>query len=110
MKKSLLRLKHEKKDKEKRLEDANDPYFEKPQEYAMAIYSYYQCYECKVPFFGGLRSCENLRDDAQNEQEFNPKDLVGSCCVNVGVGEKDCEKHGKDFVDYKCRYCCSPSN
>ena len=30
----------------------------------MAIYSYYQCWECKNPYFGGLKSCENIRDGA----------------------------------------------
>ena len=58
---SMKRLTHEGREKDKRLNDENDPYFNKKQEYAMAIYSYYQCFKCKKAFFGGLKNCENLR-------------------------------------------------
>jgi len=62
--KSLARLKHEGKDKDDRLTNPDDPYYQAEQEYAMAIYSYYQCFKCKNPYFGGLKSCENLRAEA----------------------------------------------
>ena len=28
-------------------------------------------------------------------------------CSDVGKGLKECKKHGKDFIEFKCRYCCS---
>ena len=59
-KKSLMRLKNEKRDQDERLQDPQDPFFFKPQEYAMAIYSYYMCFSCNKPYFGGLKSCENI--------------------------------------------------
>lgn len=38
--------------------DESSPFFNKKEAYTMAIYSYYQCYECKEPYFGGLKDCE----------------------------------------------------
>ena len=37
------------------------------------------------------------------------QDLVcGKCSlVGVGAGIKDCAKHGTDYIDFKCKYCCS---
>jgi len=65
-KKSMTRLKHEDRHKDKRLSKKGDPFFGKPLEYAMAIYSYYLCFKCKTPYFGGLKKCEAMRDEANN--------------------------------------------
>ena len=51
--KSLARLKHEDRDKDPRLSNPSDAYYNKPTEYAIAIYSYYMCFKCKDPYFGG---------------------------------------------------------
>lgn len=37
----MERLKFEECDKDEKLKDPNSPYFEKPQDYAMAIYAYF---------------------------------------------------------------------
>ena len=29
----------------------------------MAIYSYYMCYKCKEPYYGGLKDCERGMDE-----------------------------------------------
>lgn len=47
-KKSLGRLKHEEREKDERLTRPGDPFYNKPVEYAIAIYSYYECFKCKV--------------------------------------------------------------
>ena len=60
---SLQRLKHEDRDKDERLKKVGDPYYNKPMEYAIAIYSYYMCFKCKNPYFGGLKSCENMMEE-----------------------------------------------
>lgn len=62
---SLDRLKHEGRDKDERLLKVGDPYYNKPMEYAIAIYSYYECYKCKNPYFGGLKSCEQMMAENQ---------------------------------------------
>ena len=41
-----------------RLTDKSDYYYGKRQIYANDKCSFYQCYKCKVPYFGGLRDCE----------------------------------------------------
>ena len=43
---------------EERLADENDFYHGKSQEYANHRCSFYQCFECKKPYFGGLIDCE----------------------------------------------------
>ncbi|KRX06473.1 hypothetical protein PPERSA_05086 [Pseudocohnilembus persalinus] len=101
--KGLKRLKFEEREKDKKLIDENSPFFNKKEEYAMAIYSYYQCYECKEPYFGGLKDCERQLDEGK--KEFDPKDLICSNCCDIPI--KDCKRHGKDYIDFKCRYCCS---
>lgn len=53
--KALERAKHEGLDKDERLKKVGDPYYNDLQKYAMARLSYYTCYECKDPYFGGLK-------------------------------------------------------
>lgn len=55
---SMERLKYENRDKDERLSRVGDTYYQKPMEYSLAIYSYYMCFKCKKPYFGGLKSCE----------------------------------------------------
>ena len=106
-KKSLERLKHEGKDKDERLNNSKDPYYNKPMEYAIAIYSYYQCYKCKKPYFGGLKSCEMmLQEDNQGKQDFDPKELVCANCCDV-LPLENCVNHGKDYIEFKCKFCCN---
>lgn len=34
--------------------------------------------------------------------------MCGKCsAVGVGAGIKECKKHGVEFIDFKCKYCCS---
>jgi Ring finger domain len=103
--KSLQRLKFEDLDKDPRLKDPKDKYFQKPLDYALARLSYYQCFKCKLPYFGGLKSCENLNE----QKEYKPEELVcGKCSAgDIKGGAVDCPKHGTDFIEFKCRFCCS---
>lgn len=72
----------------------------------MAIYSFYMCFSCDKPYFGGLKSCENIRAQANDKQEFKKEELVCASCSAVEP-IADCPKHGKEFIEFKCRYCCS---
>jgi E3 ubiquitin-protein ligase MYCBP2 len=40
---------------------------------------------------------------------LKPEDFIcGSCsALKLGAGMADCPKHGKDFIEFKCRYCCT---
>ena len=69
-KKSLERLKYENMEKDPRLLNPKDPFYQKPVEYAIAIFSYYQCYKCKKPYFGGKKSCELLLQEENQAKEY----------------------------------------
>ena len=69
----------------------------------MGTYAYYQCYKCKKPYFGGRKECGVEIDYF----EFKPEKLVCAECSDVGINVKVCDKHGKDFIEYKCKFCCS---
>eukprot|EP00300_Choanocystis_sp_HF-7_P008386 c15877_g1_i1.p1 GENE.c15877_g1_i1~~c15877_g1_i1.p1 ORF type:complete len:651 (+),score=123.57 c15877_g1_i1:2-1954(+) len=71
--------------------------------YAMHRLCYYMCHKCQDPYFGGEYRCEAAGEGAA---EFNPEELVCGGCSAVG-GASSCPKHGQNFLEYKCRYCCS---
>ena len=68
--------------------------------------SYYECFKCKVPYFGGMKRCEQVNEEAK---DYKPEELVcGKCsAVSVGQGVKNCKKHGADYIEFKCKYCCN---
>ncbi|KAL4460977.1 hypothetical protein ABPG74_016449 [Tetrahymena malaccensis] len=102
-KKSLDRLKFEERLKDEKLNDPHSPYYNQPQEYAMAIYAYFMCFKCKKPYFGGLKDCQRGLDE--DKREFDPKELVCANCCEIPV--ENCPKHGKDYIEFKCKFCCS---
>ncbi|KAJ2954521.1 hypothetical protein O0L34_g2805 [Tuta absoluta] len=72
-----------------------------PAAYAMERYAYYVCHKCGKAYFGGLARCE-----AETSGWWEPAELVCGACSDV-AGARTCPKHGADFLEYKCRYCCS---
>lgn len=68
---------------------------------AMERYAYYVCFKCKRAYYGG-----EVRCDAEMGDNFNPEELVCGACSDVARAQM-CPKHGTDFLEYKCRYCCS---
>ena len=107
---SLKRLKFEDLDKDPRLSDPNSPWFGKKEEFAMKRLSYYMCYVCKKPYFAGRRECgndPNMNNDDPNKN-YDPKDCVCGKDANLSgvAGKTNCDKHGKDFIEYKCKFCC----
>ena len=105
---SLKRLKLENLDKDPRLIDKNSPWFGKDIEFAMKRLSYYMCFVCKKPYFAGRREFGN---DINNKNDNFNYDLQNCLCgkdselKNV-AGKNNCDKHGKDFIEYKCKFCC----
>ena len=72
--------------------------------YAMERYAYYVCFKCNKAYFGGEVRCEleaNVHDDG-----YDAAELVCGACSDVSSAQM-CPKHGADFLEYKCRYCCS---
>ena len=107
---SLKRLKFEDLDKDPRLTDPKSPWFGKKVEFAMKRLSYYMCYVCKKPYFAGRRECgndPNMNNEDPNKN-YDPKELVCGKDANLSgvAGKTNCQKHGRDFIEYKCRFCC----
>lgn len=76
--------------------------YQDPATYAMERYAYYVCYKCQKAYYGGEARC-----DAQlGGESFDPTELVCGGCSDVARAQM-CPKHGADFLEYKCRYCCS---
>lgn len=95
--KALMRLDYEGFDK-KELSDVKDV-----ATFAMNRYAYYVCSKCEKAYFGGEARCDealHLNDD------FNPDEIVCGACSDVAMAQM-CPRHGSDYLEYKCRYCCS---
>ncbi|XP_073976386.1 MYC binding protein highwire isoform X3 [Rhodnius prolixus] len=90
--KALMRLEYEGLDKGR----------PDPASYAMDRYAYYVCFKCKKAYYGGEARC----DLELGSGEFDPSELVCGACSDVSRAQM-CPKHGTDFLEYKCRYCCS---
>lgn len=76
-------------------------FFNDPAGYAMDKYAYYVCFKCKKAYYGGDARC-----DAEVGEKYDPAELVCGGCSDVAQAQI-CPKHGIDFLEYKCRYCCS---
>jgi E3 ubiquitin-protein ligase MYCBP2 len=67
--------------------------------------AYYMCFKCTKPYFGGMKDC---LVNANEKVAFNPEELVCGVCVAESLGgEANCKTHGNDYIEYKCRFCCS---
>lgn len=101
--KALTRLLFEKLDKNDDITKPTGRYYNNPKGYAIDRYCYYQCFKCQKAYFGGTVECEA---QAEGDDRFEQKDLICGGCSNK---ERDqiCKIHGTDYLEYKCRYCCS---
>jgi E3 ubiquitin-protein ligase MYCBP2 len=90
--------------------DSKSNWFNKEIEYLLKRLSYYMCYECKKPYFAGLRECgEGPNVDNNPNREYDPKDLICGAHANIAgvAGMSECKIHGKEFIEYKCKFCCN---
>lgn len=68
-------------------------------EYAMTLYSFYQCSQCTSPYFGGYRACGMDADQAPGDRLCGP-------CAATKFGAICGRGHGDKSIEWKCRYCC----
>jgi len=106
-KQALERLRVEGLDKDERIKDRNSKYYKNPQLFALDRLAFYICFKCKQPYFGGMRRCEEA--GAQQNEDFNEQHLVCGSCAS-GPNSASCKIHGKQFITYKCKFCCSVAN
>ena len=74
--------------------------------FVMANAAFYQCHDCKIPFFGGQADCERDLDMAENTKK---EDIKCKACniKTIGGGVHNCPEHGHEHITWKCIYCCS---
>ncbi|XP_064119634.1 E3 ubiquitin-protein ligase MYCBP2-like isoform X5 [Macrobrachium nipponense] len=101
--KALMRLEYEGLHRAEAISTPGARYYNEPAAYAMDRYAYYVCFKCNKAYYGGEARCDveaGLGDD------YDPRELVCGACSDVSRAQM-CPKHGTDFLEYKCRYCCS---
>lgn len=70
-------------------------------QFAMDKYAYYMCSQCDKAYYGG-----EVRCDQEQGEKYDPTELVCGGCSDISRAQI-CPKHGTDYLEYKCRYCCS---
>ncbi|VDO50976.1 unnamed protein product, partial [Haemonchus placei] len=80
----------------------SEHYFGRPEEYAMDRYMYVLCNICQKAYFGGESRCQMALQSFQ----YNAAELVCGGC-SAPAGTEVCGRHGAEYLEYKCRYCCS---
>lgn len=98
--KALMRLEHENLKEAPEITTEGSDFYQDPAAFAMHRYNYFLCSRCKNPYFGGERQCGDAPP-----MHFDPSELIcGGCIAGSGF---DCPKHGRDYLEYKCRFCCA---
>lgn len=96
-KKALQRFESMKLGDAPELKEKGGFYYNNPEKYAMARFCYYECAQCKKPYFGGLKEC----NAEQRIAEFDPKELLCGGCSSNG-NDTSCKKHGADYMYVVC--------
>jgi E3 ubiquitin-protein ligase MYCBP2 len=102
-KKALMRLEYEGLSRCEALTTEGARWFNNATGFALYRYAYYVCFKCNKAYFGGEARCDQ---EAGVGDVFNPEELVCGGCSDVSQAQM-CPKHGTDYLEYKCRYCCS---
>ena len=65
-KKAIERGKHEGLDKDKNYNDPSYAYYKKFEEFCLFKLAYYECFKCKLPYFGGLKDCARNQEEGKD--------------------------------------------
>jgi len=101
--KALMRLEYEGLHKAEAITTPGARFYKDVAGFAIDRYAYYVCFKCKKAYYGGEARCD---EQAGAGDQFDPRELVCGGCSDVAMAQM-CPKHGTDFLEYKCRYCCS---
>lgn len=104
--KALERFNHMNLKEVKELTDKDSPYFNNPLKYSLARFCYYPCFTCKEPYFGGLKDC-NAELAAAGKEDKLEELICGPCAAKNAGDRSSCAKHGTDYIEYKCKFCCN---
>lgn len=108
---ALDMAKYEGLDQDTRVASDGAEFHNKLQEYAMLKLAFYECSKCHLPYYGGLRDCmAELPEEEKKKEEIidEPQVLICGQCLSYSdtAAKTHCEKHGAEFIIYKCYYCC----
>jgi len=99
--KAMARLKDTHRENCSEIVSPGSKFYQRPLDYAMHYFSYFMCYKCKKPYFGGVYACgENAGGD------FDPKELLCPQCCPFTI-QTVCPKHGQEYIEWKCKFCCN---
>uniref|UniRef100_A0A4W5M9H3 RCR-type E3 ubiquitin transferase n=1 Tax=Hucho hucho TaxID=62062 RepID=A0A4W5M9H3_9TELE len=101
--KALMRMEYEGLHKSEAITTPGACFHNDPAGFAINRYAYYVCYKCQKAYFGGEARCDA---EAGQGDDYDPSELICGACSDVSRAQM-CSKHGTDFLEYKCRYCCS---
>jgi E3 ubiquitin-protein ligase MYCBP2 len=104
--KAFMRLQYEGLDRSEAITSVTGRFHNDAAGFAMERYAYYVCSKCNKAYFGGEARCEVDAAAGDGDEEYDPNELVCGACSDVSRAQM-CPKHGTDFLEYKCRYCCS---
>ena len=66
--------------------------------------TFYNCFKCNRVYCGGKNDYEGAIRENMEAENF----LCLTCAEEeLGYGKEVCPKHGNEFTDFKCNYCCS---
>jgi E3 ubiquitin-protein ligase MYCBP2 len=98
---AVQRLRFENLHQDSEITEVGGRFFKDPEGYAMHHLLYYQCFKCKKPYYGGRRHC-----GVANAGDVKKEELICPSCLPQSE-EKSCPKHGTEFIQWKCQFCCS---
>jgi len=87
-------------DKHPSIVNKGGAYYNDPLGFALHKFAYYLCYKCSKPYYGGDYECA-----AAAPVKFDPSEMMCAGCSPIQ--SEDCPTHGKDYLQFKCRFCCS---
>ena len=103
--KALMRLEFEGLVNNHSIVTPGSAFYKDPESYAINRYAYYVCSKCDKAYYGGEARCEEQMV-YQHADNFDASELLCGGCSDINMAQI-CPKHGTDFLEYKCRYCCS---
>ena len=77
-----------------------------PKKDPLEIFQFFLCMKCKRPYYAGLNP---EKKNIGKKQFYGYKEdcLCGKDSFSYDAkGLDKCQKHGYDYIEYKCKYCC----
>jgi hypothetical protein len=95
---ALERLRFDHLEGDAKLTDPTSDYFNQPAKFALHKYLFFQCFQCRRPYFGGAYECGG------NALPEEKKDLICPRCQPPSEDVQECKTHGTDWVTFARKY------